>query len=80
VATRVGEVLTQEAVKLEDKIGQAIAPTAESVQQMAARVSQYAEKNWPKPPPVRMKPSPPLPARKIPPPPPIRPRADWHRP
>ena len=79
VATRVGEVLTQQAGKLETRIGQAIGPAAESVEQVAAQVSHYAEKNWPKPPPVRMRPSPLPPAKKIPPPPPIRPRADLHR-
>jgi len=79
VASRAGEALPQETGKLEDRIGQAIGPAAEAVQQVAAQVSQYAEKNWPKPPPVRMKPSPPPLPNKIPPPPPIRPRADLHR-
>jgi len=80
VASRVGEVLTQEGSKLEVRMARAIGPAAESVQQVAAQVAHYAETNWPKPPPVRVKPTSPPPAKKIPPPPPIRPRPDWRRP
>lgn len=79
VATLMGKALTEEAGKLEARIGEAIVPAAASVQQVAEQVSQFAEKNWPKPPPVRVKPSPLPPAKKMPPPPPIRPRADFRR-
>jgi len=75
---KIGEL----AIKTEDwlakqteKIGataqeslQNIAPVAESVKQIAGQVAEYAQKNWPKPPPV-----PP----KIPIPPPIRPRPNF---
>ena len=78
VATRVGSVLAEEAGKVEAKLGQQIVPAAEAVQNTAAQVAQYAEKNWPKPPPIRMKSSP-LPPGKKHVPPPIRPRADLRR-
>ena len=80
VVSRVGEVLTQEAGKLEARMEQAIGPAAELVQPVAAQVAHYAEQNWPKPPPIRVRPPPLPPAKKIPPPPPIRPRADFRRP
>jgi len=79
VATRVGEAVTQEAAKLEAKIGQQIVPAAESVQNVAGQMVQYAEQHWPKPPPIHVKPSPLPPLKKSPPPPPIRPRPDLRR-
>ena len=78
-AAKVEQAVSQEAGVLQAKIGQAIAPVAQSVEQVAGQVAQYAEKNWPKSPPIRMKPSP-LPAKKSPLPPPIRPsRNDFRR-
>ena len=78
-ATRVGDVLAQRAGRLEAEIGQTISPAAQSVEQLAAEMSQYAEKNWPKPPPIRVKPTRLPPAKKNPLPPPIRPPADFRR-
>lgn len=78
-AAKVGQAVSQEAGVLEGKIGQAIAPVAETVEEVANQAAQFAEKNWPKPPPIRMKSSP-LPSKKSPLPPPIRPsRKDFHR-
>jgi carbonic anhydrase len=65
---------------------QKVAPVAESVESVAGQVAQFAEKNWPKPPPIRLQPptmpkTPASPIRpaKAPLPPPIRPRADLRR-
>ena len=77
-ATRIEGVLAQEAGTLEHAIGQQIAPAVESVKQVAGQVAQYAQKNWPQPPPVRVKP-PALPPKKSPLPPPIRPRSSDFR-
>ena len=52
-------------------------PPIEAVEQVIGQVAQFAEKNWPKPPPIRMSP-PPL-KKKAPLPPPLRPRADFRR-
>jgi carbonic anhydrase len=78
-AARIGETLSQEAGKLEAQIGQQVAPAAESVEQVVAQVEQYAEKNWPQPPPIRVKPSPLPPLKKSPLPPPLRPGAGFRR-
>ena len=78
-AARIENAVSQEAGKLGAQIGQQITPVATTVQNVAEQVTQFAEKNWPKPPPIRMKPSP-LPAKKNPLPPPIRPtRSDFRR-
>ena len=79
-ATQIGNKLSQEATQIGAKIEQKIAPTVESVEQVIGQVAQFAEKNWPKPPPIRSQPSPLPPLKKkIPPPPPIRPRANIRR-
>jgi carbonic anhydrase len=72
--------------KAAEKIGtkvelQNVAPLAKSVEQVAGQVAEFAEKNWPKPPPIRVPPSPlpPQIKKKAPLPPPIRPRADFRR-
>src|ERR1035437_6685417 len=59
---------------------QNLAPVAESVASVAGQLAAFAEKNWPKPPPIRVPPPtlPPL-KKKAPMPPPIRPRADLRR-
>jgi carbonic anhydrase len=78
-ATRIESAVAEEAGTIGAKIGQQIAPVAGAVQNAAEQVSQYAEKNWPKTPPIRMRPSP-LPPKKSPQPPPIRPsRSDFRR-
>lgn len=77
-ATRIEGVLAQEAGTLEHAIGQQIAPAVESVKQVAGQVAQYAQKNWPQPQPIRVKP-PALPPKKSPLPPPIRPRSSDFR-
>jgi carbonic anhydrase len=79
VASRVGGAVTREVGELQAVIGQQIAPAAQKVQETAAEVAQYAERNWPKAPPIRLKPSPLPPLKKSPPPPPIRPHPDWRR-
>jgi hypothetical protein len=59
---------------------QKVAPVAESAASVAAQMAAFAEKNWPKPPPIRVPPSPLPPIKKkAPMPPPIRPRADLRR-
>jgi carbonic anhydrase len=79
LATQAGNVLSQEARKLETQIGQQLAPAAASVADVASKVAHYAEQNWPKAPPIHMK-APPLPPKKKNPlPPPIRPNADFRR-
>jgi carbonic anhydrase len=70
LAARTEVTLSAEASQLEAAVEQKIAPAVESVQQAASQVSQYAQKNRPQPPPIRMRPSP-LP--------PIRPRSDFRR-
>jgi carbonic anhydrase len=73
-ATKAKDWLSQEAGKLKTGTAEAmghVAPVAESVQQIAGQVAQFATKNWPRPP-VSAKP-PPVPP-KIPLPPPIRPK------
>jgi carbonic anhydrase len=79
-ATRIENKLSQEAAQIGAKVEQKIAPTAESVAPVIGRASQFAEKNWPKPPPVRVQrsPLPPL-KKKNPLPPPVRPGADFRR-
>ena len=77
-AARIEGTISQEAGKIATTIGQQIAPAAETVQQVATQVEQYAQKNWPKPPPLKMKTSPLPPKKNLPPP--IRPtRSDFHR-
>ena len=79
-ATHIESKLSQAAAQIGAQVQQKIAPTVESVEQVIGQVAQYAEKNWPKPPPIRVPPSPLPPGKKKAPlPPPIRPRADWHR-
>jgi len=65
---------------------QKVALVAESVESVTGQVAQFAEKNWPKPPPIRVPPPdvtksplPPIRPGKAPLPPPIRPRADLRR-
>jgi carbonic anhydrase len=54
---------------------QNLAPVAGSVASVAGQVAAFAEKNWPKPPSIRVPPSPVPPfKKKAPLPPPIRPR------
>jgi len=79
MATQVGNVLSQEARKVETQIGQQIAPAAASVAEVAGKVAHYAEQNWPKAPPIHVKPSALPPMKKNPLPPPIRPKADFRR-
>ncbi len=75
-ATHISEQLSQAAGTLEARMEQKIAPAVHPVGQVA----QYAEKNWPQPPPIRMKPPalPPI-KKKVPMPPPIRPGSDFKR-
>ncbi len=56
-----------------------IAPMVESAQSVAGQLAEFAEKNWPKPPPVRVPPPLPPMKKKAPPLPPIRPGADFRR-
>ena len=56
-----------------------IAPMVESVESVAGQVAEFAEKNWPKPPPVRLPPPLPPMKKKAPPSPPIRPGEDFRR-
>jgi len=83
---KIGELATKVegwAVEATKEIGNqvpAAAPLVQNVEQMIGQVANYAEKNWPKPPPLRVQPSP-LPSmkKKAPLPPPLRPRADLRR-
>lgn len=79
LTARVEAAVSHEVHRLEAKIGEVATPAAEAAHSVAAKVVQYAEKNWPKPPPVRVPAPPPLPAKKLPPPPPIRPDPKWPR-
>jgi carbonic anhydrase len=79
LATHVEQVVVQKAGEWEAQIGAKIAPAAASVEQVAGQVVDYAEKHWPKPPAIRMRPAP-LPPVKKPLPPPFRPKADLKRP
>ena len=86
--TKIGEAamsakewLSKETGKVAAKLDlPKVAAAAESVEQVIGQVAQFADKNWPKPPPVRVPPSslPPQ-KKKLTPPPPIRPRPDWRR-
>ena len=80
VGTRIGEAISQEAGRLESEVEQKITPAAGQAGQAIGQGTQYAEKNWTQPPPIRMKPSP-LPSikKKAPLPPPIRPGRDFNR-
>jgi carbonic anhydrase len=79
-ATHIESKLSQAAAQIGAQVQQKIAPTVESVEQVIGQVAQYADKNWPKPPPIRVPPSPLPPGKKKAPlPPPIRPRTDWKR-
>jgi carbonic anhydrase len=79
-ATHIESKLSQAAAQIGAQVQQKIAPTVESVEQVIGQVTQYAEKNWPKLPPIRVPPSPLPPGKKKAPlPPPIRPRTDWKR-
>jgi len=83
LAGQMGEKLSQGAAQLGAEVGQTIAPAAQAVGNVAEQVGQYADKNWPQPPPIRMnvpKPSPLPPIKKKNPlPPPIRPGSDFRR-
>ncbi len=78
---KIGEAAT----KLGQDIGQipaAIQPAVQSVESTAQQVVDYAQKNWPKPPALRVAPAPPSAPtikKKAPLPPPIRPGADFKR-
>jgi carbonic anhydrase len=79
--TKIGEFATKAEDWLSKKAGQLevgtaetmrnVAPVAESVQQIAGQVAQFAVKNWPRPPVSAQAPARPP---KIPLPPPIRPK------
>jgi carbonic anhydrase len=71
--------LSQAAAQIGAQVQQKVVPVAEAVESVAGQVVEFAEKNWPKPPPIRMPPSPLPPFKKKTPPPPIRPRPDWRR-
>ena len=73
-AARAERAIAAEASQVGSKIGQAI----QTGQNIAEEVTQYAEKNWPKPPVIPDRFSP-LPPKKNPLPPPVRPRAKLHR-
>ncbi|HEX9045596.1 MAG TPA: carbonic anhydrase [Verrucomicrobiae bacterium] len=76
---RLGQAVQNAEAKLEKKIAPAV-ETVESMGKVLDQVAQYADKNWPKAPPIRMRPAPPpLPPKKQPLPPPIRPKADFRR-
>jgi len=77
-ATDIGHKVSQQVTQFEAQIGQKVAPVVESVEQVAAEVQQFADKNWPKPPPIRMRPTA-LPPKKAPLPPPIRPGNNFRR-
>ncbi len=72
--------LSQEAEQLRMKVEHGSQPAVASVEQVIGQVAQYAEKNWPKPPPLRGQPAPlpPL-TKKAPLPPPIRPQRSGFR-
>jgi carbonic anhydrase len=78
LAAQIGDSVSQEEAKLEAQIQPKLAAAGQSIEQVAGQVTHYADKNWPKPPAIRVKPSP-LPAKKNPLPPPIRPRNDFRR-
>jgi len=77
-AAHIEHQFLQQAEQLGANLEQKIAPAAESVQKMAGQVKQYADKNWPQPPPIRVRPAP-LPPKKNPLPPPLRPGANFRR-
>jgi carbonic anhydrase len=71
--------------KAQSEIQQA-RPVAQAAESVAGQLAAFAEKNWPKPPPIRVpspgvtkSPLPPIRPGKAPLPPPIRPGADWRR-
>ena len=73
-ATKATDWLATEAAKLEPGVAetmQKVAPVAESVQNVAGQVAEFAEKHWPRPPIRAQRPTTPP---KIPIPPPIRPK------
>jgi carbonic anhydrase len=78
VASHIGQEVSQEAGKIGAELEQKVAPTIESLEQVAAQVSQYAQKKWPQPPPLHLKSSP-LPPKKSPLPPPLRPGQGFRR-
>jgi carbonic anhydrase len=85
--TKIGEAaaqleakLSQEAAQIGAQARQKIAETAGTVDQVIGQVAQFADANWPKPPPIRVPPAPISPMKKkAPMPPPIRPRSDFRR-
>ncbi len=77
-ATRIGTAISEEADQLEATVAPKIAQAAQTVQQVAGQVAQYATKSSPPPLPIRMK-SPLPPIKKAPLPPPIRPGRDFGR-
>ncbi len=73
-ATKAGDWLTKESGQFEAGAAEtmrSVAPVAESVQQIAGQVAQFAEKNWPRPPVAAQASAQPP---KIPLPPPMRPK------
>ena len=92
LAAKTQELGTKAVEEIGNKLNlQNVAPAAEKVANVAGEVAAFAEKNWPKPPPIRVStplpglppalPKSPLPPikKKNPLPPPIRPRADFRR-
>ncbi len=77
--TRVESKLSQAAAQIGAQLQQKVAPTIESVESVAGKVVEFAEKHWPQPPPIRVPPPSLPPQKKKIPPPPIRPRADFRR-
>ncbi len=74
LAAHIGETVLQQIGTAEAGIARKVEPVARSVEQVAGQVSQYAQKNWPQPPPIRGRPSPLSPGKpKNPLPPPLRP-------
>ena len=74
LATKAEDWLSREAAQLEPGVAetmQKVAPVAQSVQNIAGQVAQFAEKHWPQPPGAGQRPAAPP---RIPVPPPIRPK------
>ena len=79
-ATHIESKLSQAAAQIGAQVQEKIPTAVESVASVAGQVVEFAEKNWLKPPSIRMQPSPLPPGKKKAPlPPPIRPPTNWRR-
>ena len=80
VAAHIEQAISKEVHEAGAGLAQKVEPVAERVEQAAGQVAQYARKNWPQPPPIRMRPGGTLPpVKKQTPPPPLRPGQGFRR-